>query len=237
MERLESFVVDNTLKQRIIDDFKKQVEGVNDALERLKDEDIPCDLPTLKKIMVSDESFKEWLGKAEESYVGKLGFIPAEERKRIKSSFSSVFKRTANDRNTVASFLSEPKYPIVQDKDGSLQYDWQEVEKGAEQRATRFFSDEDIEYFEMLCKVIESLKDLEAWETKHTYTHFENWRNPYEGIRMPSAIPGAPVVINHGGHIKILTDPNFKDWFKNQLGRTLGKMHPEALKMIEEMTD
>lgn len=147
MEKLESYVIDNALKEKIVADFKEQVESVNDALERLKAEDIPCDLPTLKKIMSSDESFKKWLVKAEDEFIGKLGFLPMEERKRIGVSFANVFKRTANDRNTVASFLSDPKYPIVQGKDGSLQYDWQEVEKGAEQRATRHFTDEDRRVF------------------------------------------------------------------------------------------
>ena len=145
MEKLESYVIDNAQKEKIVADLKEQVESVNDALERFKAEDIPCDLPTLKKIMSSDESFKKWLVKAEDEFIGKLGFLPMEERKRIGLSFANVFKRTANDRNTVASFLSDPKYPIVQGKDGSLQYDWQEVEKGAEQRATRHFTDEDVE--------------------------------------------------------------------------------------------
>ena len=63
MEELESYVIDNALKEKIVADFKEQVESVNDALERLKAEDIPCDLPTLKKIMSSDESFKKWLAK------------------------------------------------------------------------------------------------------------------------------------------------------------------------------
>lgn len=105
MEELESYVIDNALKEKIVADFKEQVESVNDALERLKAEDIPCDLPTLKKIMSSDESFKKWLVKAEDEFIGKLGFLPMEERKRIGVSFANVFKRTANDRNTVASFL------------------------------------------------------------------------------------------------------------------------------------
>lgn len=237
MEKLESYVIDNTLKEKIVADFKEQVESVNDALERLKAEGIPCDLPTLKKIMSSDESFKKWLVKAEDEFIGGLGFLPQEERKRIGVSFANVFKRTANDRNTVASFLSKPKYPILEGKDGSLQYDWQEVEKGAEQQATRHFTSEDVEYFEMLCKVVESLKCLETWETEHMYTHFKDWRDPYEGIQIPPTIPGAPVVVNHGGHIQILTRPNFKDWFKKQLGRSMGKMDPEALRMIKEMAD
>lgn len=236
MEKLESYVIDNALKEKIAADFKEQVESVNDALERLKAEDIPCDLPTLKKIMSSDESFKKWLVKAEDEFIGKLGFLPMEERKRIGVSFANVFKRTANDRNTVASFLSDPKYPIVQGKDGSLQYDWQEVEKGAEQRATRHFTDEDVEYFGMLRKVVESLEDLEAWETEHAYSHFKDWIDPFAGLRNPS-IHGAPVMINHGGHIDILMNPDFKNWFQRQIGKTLGKMNPEALRMIREMAD
>ena len=171
-----------------------------------------------------------------DEFIGKLGFLPMEERKRIGVSFANVFKRTANDRNTVASFLSDPKYPIVQGKDGSLQYDWQEVEKGAEQRATRHFTDEDVEYFGMLRKVVESLEDLEAWETEHAYSHFKDWRDPFAGLRNPS-IHGAPVVINHGGHIDILMNPDFKNWFQRQIGKTLGKMNPEALRMIREMAD
>lgn len=186
--------------------------------------------------MVSDESFKEWLGKAEDSYVGKLGFVPMEERKRIKGSFSSVFKRTADDRNTVASFLSEPKYPIVQDKDGSLRYDWEEAEKGATERATKRFSDEDVEYYGMLSKVVEALRELYKWEEDHTYCHFKDWSEPFTGAQRPTA-PGVPICIDHGNHLQILMRPDFKEWFKYNLGFRLGKMNPEALEQLKALDD
>ena len=88
----------------------------------------------------------------------------------------------------------------------------------------------------MLRKVVESLEDLEAWETEHAYSHFKDWIDPFAGLRNPS-IHGAPVMINHGGHIDILMNPDFKNWFQRQIGKTLGKMNPEALRMIREMAD
>ena len=32
-------------------------------------------------------------------------------------------------------------------------------------------------------------------------------------------------------------NPDFKNWFQRQIGKTLGKMNPEALRMIREMAD
>ena len=94
MEKLESYVIDNALKEKIVADFKEQVESVNDALERLKAEDIPCDLPTLKKIMSSDESFKKWLVKAEDEFIGKLQHFG-------KTSTMIVFSTIVENRGVV----------------------------------------------------------------------------------------------------------------------------------------
>lgn len=234
MEKLEQFDVNQVIKAGIIEQLKAQVKGVNDALEVLKAEDIPTDLPTLKKIMVSDEAFNEWVGKAMDSYVGKLGFIPKPERKRIKDQFFGVAKKTENERNTIAVFLSDAKYNIVQDKDGSLQYDWDEADKDATEKATKRFSDEDIEYFSMLQKVVEAVKELDKWEDEHTYTHFKDWNEPFAGFQKPT-VPGAPICIDHGHHLQILMKPDFKGWFKFNMGFTLGKMNPEAMEILKEL--
>lgn len=236
MERLEQFDVDQSIKAGIIEGLRVQVQGVNDALERLKSEDIPTDLPTLKKIMISDEAFNEWVGKAMDSYVGKLGFIPKEERNRIKEQFFEVAEKTKNERNTIAVFLSDAKYPIVQGKDGSLQYDWEEVEKAATEMATKRFTDEDVEYYSMLSKVIESLRELYKWEENHTYCHFEDWSEPFTGLQQPT-VPGAPICINHGNHLQILMRPDFKEWFKSNMGFRLGKMSAEALELLKDLYD
>lgn len=236
MEKLEQFDVNQTIKEGILEDLRTQVQGVNEALEVLKAEDIPTDLPTLKKIMVSDEAFNEWVGKAMDSYVGKLGFIPKPERKRIKEQFFEVVKKTKNERNTIAVFLSDAKYTIVQDKDGSLRYDWEEAEKGATERATKRFSNEDVEYYGMLSKVVEALRELYKWEEDHTYCHFKDWGEPFTGAQRPTA-PGFPICIDHGNHLQILMRPDFKEWFKYNLGFRLGKMNPKALELLKALDD
>lgn len=140
MEQLEKNIVREDIKRAVIEKYENQVEGVNGALQKLKAEGIPTDLPTLKKIAISEDAFKSWLDKAISSYIGKLGFIPIRERKRIKESFYSVKEKVSNPLSTVGVFLVEEKYPIVQHQDGSLDYDWAVVEKDAEAQATKYFS-------------------------------------------------------------------------------------------------
>ena len=50
MEQLEKNIVREDIKRAVIEKYENQVEGVNGALQKLKAEGIPTDLPTLKKI-------------------------------------------------------------------------------------------------------------------------------------------------------------------------------------------
>ena len=56
---------------------------------------------------------------------------------------------------------------------------WAVVEKDAEAQATKYFSDEDREYFSILLQLKEAINQLEQWEKEHTYTHFFGWHNPF----------------------------------------------------------
>lgn len=233
MEQLEKNIVREDIKRAVIEKYENQVEGVNGALQKLKAEGIPTDLPTLKKIAISEDAFKSWLDKAISSYIGKLGFIPIRERKRIKESFYSVKEKVSNPLSTVGVFLVEEKYPIVQHQDGSLDYDWAVVEKDAEAQATKYFSDEDREYFSILLQLKEAINQLEQWEKEHTYTHFFGWHTPF--FIPQKGDGGIPFDLTRS--IDILIKPDFKNWFQRQIGMTLGKMNSEALRMIREMAD
>ena len=123
MEQLEDFIVQEHLKEGVLNNIEKQEEGVNRAIKALQAEGLPTDIDTLRKIIISDEAFSKWVSKAEASYIGKLGFVPKEELKRIKATFRAMTDRTADNRNTIATFINGNKYPIVQDEDGSLRYD------------------------------------------------------------------------------------------------------------------
>ena len=117
MEQLEDFIVQEHLKEGVLKNIEAQEEGVNRAIQALQAEGLPTDLDTLRKIIISDDAFDKWVSKAEASYIGKLGFVPKEELKRIKATFRAMADRTKDARNTVGHFLREKKFPIIQDED------------------------------------------------------------------------------------------------------------------------
>lgn len=85
----------------------------------------------------------------------------------------------------------------------------------------------------ILLQLKEAINQLEQWEKEHTYTHFFRWHNPF--FIPQKGDGGIPFDLTRS--IDILIKPDFKNWFQRQIGMTLGKMNPEALRMIREMAD
>ena len=216
MEVLDDFIVQEALKEGVVKELEAQEEGVNRNLASLRAEELPTDIGTLRKIATSEEAFAKWIDKAEASYIGRLGFIPKEERKRIKETFLALKERTASARNTVGNFLQAEKYPIIQDSDGTLHYDRAEVDRILTERFTKRFTDEDKEYFQVLQEAKEALRRLFDWEKVHLY------------------VPLQYCAQNVG---KFLIEEFSKDWFCNAIGIKIGKMNPEAIRMLEEQNN
>ena len=216
MEQLEDFIIQEHLKEGVLNNIDKQEEGVNRAIQALQSEGLPTDIDTLRRIIISDDAFNKWVSKAEASYIGKLGFVPKEELKRIKATFRAMADRTAGDRNTIATFLNDNKYPIVQDEDGTLHYDREEVDKALTAQFTKRFTDEDKEYFQVLQEAKAGLIKLFRWEQEHQY------------------VPLTYSAINVG---RFLREGFTKDWFCNYLGVKIGKMNPKAIEMLEEQSE
>lgn len=216
MEQLEDFIIQEHLKEGVLNNIEKQEEGVNRAIKALQAEGLPTDIDTLRRIIISDDAFDKWVSKAEASYIGKLGFVPKEELKRIKATFRAMADRTADNRNTIATFLNDNKYPIVQDEDGTLHYDREEVDKALTEQFTKRFTDEDKEYFQVLQEAKAGLVKLFSWEQEHQY------------------VPLTYSAINVG---RFLREGFTKDWFCNYLGVKIGKMNPKAIEMLEEQSE
>ena len=89
MEQLEDFIVQEHLKEGVLNNISRQEDVVNRAIKALQSEGLPTDIDTLRKIIISDDAFSKWVSKAEASYIGKLGFVPKEELKRIKATLHS----------------------------------------------------------------------------------------------------------------------------------------------------
>ncbi len=216
MEQLGDFIIQEHLKEGVLDNIEKQEDGVNRAIKALQAEGLPTDIDTLRKIIISDDAFDKWVSKAEASYIGKLGFVPKEELKRIKATFRAMADRTAGDRNTIAVFINGSKYPIIQDGDGTLHYDRTEVDKALTEQFTKRFTDEDKEYFQVLQEAKAGLVKLFDWEQEHQYV---------------------PLTYSTGNVGKFLRDGFTKDWFCHYLGIKIGKMNPKAIKILQEQND
>jgi hypothetical protein len=170
---LPDFVVRQDVVQSKIAEAKAMMESANNHLATLKKEDIPTQLEVLKNILKSDEAFKDWLDKAEKSYIGKLGFIPKEERERVHQSFIDVLNRTATPRNGLQGFIyNRNGYKVEQDADGKLYFDLQQIESEATEKAKKYFTDEDKEYFSHLQDVVEAYHKLQSYEKAHDYVPF-----------------------------------------------------------------
>lgn len=216
MEQLEDSIVQNKLIEVELERIDEQESGVNKAMRSLAEEGLPTDIDTLRKIIISDEAFAKWIDKAEASYIGKLGFVPKEELKRIKATFQAMTDRTAQYRNTIATFLNGNKYPIVQDEDGSLHYDKAEVDNALTAQFTKRFTEEDKEYFRVLQEAKAALIRLSDWEKENQYM---------------------PLAYSAGNVGKFLMDDFSKDWFCNYLGIKIGKMNPRAIEILKEQGD
>lgn len=172
---LPDYIVRQEVVQSKIREANEMIDSGNKHLASLEKEDIPTQLEVLKAILKTDEAFKDWLDKAEKSYIGKMGFVPKEEKERIHQSFIDVFKRTATTRNVLQGLIwNKYGYEVKQSEDGKLIFDLNKIESDATEQAKKYFTDEDKEYFDLLQEVAESYNKVKAFEKAHDYMPFTN---------------------------------------------------------------
>lgn len=211
---LPDFIVRQDTVQAKVEEAKAMIESANNHLAILKKEDIPTQLEVLKNILKSDEAFKEWLDKAEKTFIGKLGFLPRYERERIRQSFVEVAERTATTRSVLHGFLwNRYGYEAIQDCNGKLTFNLKKIEADATEQAKKYFSQEDREYFSHLQNVVQAYENLRAYEKAHDYIPFSNKESFMQNLK--------------GGF-----NPY---WFA--FSWEVGKMSKQGKEMLKEMED
>ena len=207
---VRQFYVDTEVQQ-----LEQQVEGLNRAVKMFEAEDLPIDLEFLAKHAQTQEAFRSWLKEKEKAYVSPL-FLPKKEKERIHLSFVELAERLESARNTIGTFIAGAKYPIKQELDGSISYDWDAVREVLTKRNTYTYTPYDKEYFQILQEAREALLRIQTWEQEHTYA------------------PISRVFANVG---QLLTTEFSADWFQSNIGIRIGKSNAEALRMIREQEE
>lgn len=171
--KLPDYVVNSQAVENRLQEINSTIESANHHLQTLKAEGIPTDLNTLKDILKDEDSFNKWLSKAEESYIGKIGFLPKEEKGRIHSTFSALLSRTDSARNIIHGLLfNRHGYNVLQNKEGNLYFNVEEIRKQLEETNRKYFSEKDKEYFDKLQDVYLAFNKLKAFEDKEKYVAF-----------------------------------------------------------------
>ena len=213
---LPDFIVQDNRVKAVMDEARLMIEYANNHLDKLKAEGIPTDLATLKVICKNDESFNDWTKRAEASYIGKLGFIPKEEKQRIHKTFEDLTKRTDSTRSSLNGFLFNSRgYEPTQEKDGRLSFDLKKIEADAEIMARKYFSDEDKQYFALLQGIEDAFRKLQNFEKENQYVEFSK-------------------AGDFGYSLQMGFSP---EWFAVHHGLKIGKISPRAKEMLEEMDD
>jgi hypothetical protein len=170
---LPDFIVDKRVVEDKLQELDTMIENANRHLQELGNEGIPTGIDTLKDIIKDEDSFKNWLNQAEDSYIGKIGFIPKEERKRIHATFIDLYNRTEVHRSAIQGILfNRHGYNVLQDKGGKFYFNTDEIRIKLEESNRRYFTDKDKEFFDKLQAVYIAFNDLQNFEDKEKYIAF-----------------------------------------------------------------
>jgi hypothetical protein len=138
----------------------------------------------LKKF-ANSEYIKAFLEQGETEYLGKT-FVPVPEKKRIHQSYMDVYNATATAADTIKNFFEVYPFDYTFSPDTDiLNVDCNQVRKFYENRNKVTLSDDDVEYFNMICDVMRSLQSCSDWEKSHDYYNFTEQGdafNPLENI-------------------------------------------------------
>ena len=215
MERLPKSFVRQFNVNCEIEKLQLQVAGVNKAIKVFEAEGLPTDLEFLGQHAQTQADFRAWVTAQEVAYTAQLGFLPKKEKERIHSSFTELADRVESARNVIGTFIAGAKYPIRQELDGSIMYDWQKARGDIEKKNTYTFTAEDKEYFQVLSEAREALNKIAQWEQEHTYAPIARMFNVGE----------------------LLAGSFSAQWFQENIGWRIGKSNAKALRMIREQED
>ncbi|MEA5082246.1 MAG: hypothetical protein VB024_11605 [Dysgonamonadaceae bacterium] len=149
---------------------QEAVNKVMDGIEALKEENIPTDKETLKKLTSSPDALKSFLRDSANNQIGK-GYVAPQEKSRIYEVYSHLLARI--EKRFELMRLSLPVVPIVFEKD-SIAVDWEQLDKKAKETATYQLDSAGLDaWWDKVENIKKALDDLRAYEIENNLPDFE----------------------------------------------------------------
>lgn len=164
MEKLKKAYLDKAARDRILEEIESDRKKLNENVEQLREKlGISIDdIETLKA--VSPEWCKQYVKNAEENYLKTLSpFVVKTVQSDVHDKFRAAYDEAVPFCYEVKQILARRKFNIKIDSKGHFWFDEKETKPFAAELATIHYSEDEVEFCNKACEIIEMINDFEKW--------------------------------------------------------------------------
>lgn len=164
MEKLKKAYLDKAARDRILEEIESDRKKLNENVEQLRGKlRISIDdTETLKA--VSYDWCKQFVKNAEEGYLKTLSpFVVKTVQNDVHEKFRAAFEEAAPFCYEIRQILNRRKFNIKIDSKGHFWFDEKETKPFAAEMATIHYSEDEVEFCNKACEIIEMINDFEKW--------------------------------------------------------------------------
>lgn len=164
MEKLKKAYLDKAARDRILEEIESDRKKLNANVEQLRGKlRISIDdTETLKA--VSYDWCKQFVKNAEEGYLKTLSpFVVKTVQNDVHEKFRAAFEEAAPFCYEIRQILNRRKFNIKIDSKGHFWFDEKEIKPFATEMATIHYSEDEVEFCNKVCEIIDLINDFEKW--------------------------------------------------------------------------
>ncbi len=200
MEKLKKAYLDKAARDRILEEIESDRKKLNENVEQLRGKlRISIDdTETLKA--VSYDWCKQFVKNAEEGYLKTLSpFVVKTVQNDVHEKFRAAFEEAAPFCYEIRQILNRRKFNIKIDSKGRFWFDEKETKPFATEMATIHYSEDEVEFCNKACEIIEMINDFEKWaeikgfEPFFTEQHTVNYNGNFTSSNIITILTDAEV--------------------------------------------
>ena len=162
-KKLKKSYLDEAKRDQILQGIEIDRQALNGHVAKLKEMGIDVnDVETLRK--VSPSWCKDFVKDAESSYLQNLSpFVVKTVQSDVHDKFADSYQKAAPLCQAIETIRNRHKFNIKIDSKGHFWFDEKETKPFAAELATIHYSEDEVEFCNKACEIIEMINDFEKW--------------------------------------------------------------------------